>query len=71
MEGFVGAAVVVIVLVAVIVDAEARIRGRTDPRWRRIRSVLHSVLTCLVVGLLGGIALVILVLWIIGPIGGP
>ena len=71
MEGIVGVALALIVVLAVVVDAEARIRGRTDPRWRRVRSVFHAALTCLVVGLLGGIALVVLVLWIFRPIGGP
>jgi hypothetical protein len=71
VEGIVVVALGLAPVLAVVVDAEARIRGRTDPRWRRLRSIVHSVLTCLVVALLGGIALLVLVLWIFRPIGGP
>ena len=71
IETVVGAVVIVGLVLLVIVDAEARNRGRTDPRWRRVRSVLHSALTCLVVGFFGLIALVLLVFWIFLPIGGP
>ena len=69
--GILGAALLLIAFLAVIVDAEARRRGRTDPRWRRVGRILHATITVALVGVLGGIALLVLVLAVFRPIGGP
>lgn len=59
------------VVALVILDVEARHRGKTDPRWHRVGSVLHATIAVAVIGVFVLIALFVAFLVVVGPIGNP